>query len=161
MGLSTLIHYMPAGLTTAGTFDWNAPKEWRQCSDAQLASELPAAEEALKQYVADLERRFAFGGFYDTRVIPTGEEFIEIVCGHPFDGRILCKIFSPMLAVQLFVDAVERYVVQERTTGTIYWSVHPQMRYFTYHFKEWDEFMQRDNKREETIYTILARLLIL
>lgn len=161
MGLSTLIHYMPAGLTTAGTFDWNAPKEWRQCSDAQLASELPAAEEALKQYVADLERRFTLGGVYDRRLLPTGEEFIEIVCGHPFNGRVLCIIFSPLLAVQLFADAVERYVVQERVAGTIYWRVHPALRQCTSQRETWDEDMRKQYKWEETYYTVRSRLLIL
>ena len=155
------INYMPAGLTTAGTLDWNAPMESRQCSDAQLASELPAAQEALKQYVADLERRFTLGGCYDTRLLPTGEEFIEIVCGHPFNGRTLCKIYSPLLAVQLFIDAVERYVAQGRIAGTLYWRVHPGLRDCTYHLKSWDEDMRRDHTWDETIYTIRARLLIL
>ena len=161
MPIPSFLHYMPEGLTSSGTLDWNASMEWRQHSDAHLASEFPKAQEALTRYVADLERRFTFGGFYDTRILPTGEEFIEIVCGHPFDGRILCKVFSPILAVQLFADAVERYVVQGRVSGTIYWRTHPQMRDFTYHLKEFDEDMQRDHKWDETIYAIRARLLIL
>ena len=164
MQLSSIIHYIPPGITPAGTLGWeshlNDPgNSW--LDNKYFATECPLADAALARYVEALESRFLPGGVFDTRIIPTGQEFMEIVCGHPFSGRVLCRIFSPLLAVQLFADAVERYVVQGRTSGTLYWRVHPQMRDSTYHLKSWDEDRQRGHTWDETIYTIRARLLIL
>ena len=157
----TMAKYIPRGCTPSGTIAWNDPTEDRAATDASLAAELPLAEAALKRYEADLAQRFTFGDWYDTRVLPTGEEFIEIVAGHPFSGRALCRCFSPLLAVQLFADAVERYVVQGRTSGTLYWRVHPELRQNTSKLETWDEDMQKQRKWEETYYTVRSRWLIL
>ena len=153
--------YIPRGCTPTGTIAWDDPLEDRDPTDASLAAELPLAETALKRYEADLAQRFTFGGWYDTRVLPTGEEFIEIVAGHPFSGKALCHIFSPLLAIQLFADTVERYLIQGRTSGTIYWRVYPQLRQSTLALEAWDEDMQRNHKWNETHYAVYARLLIL
>ena len=164
MQLSSIIHYMPPGITPAGTLGWeshlNDPgNSW--LDNKYFATECPLAEAALARYVEALENRFLPGGVFDTRIIPTGQEFMEIVCGHPFSGRVLCRIFSPLLAVQLFADAVERYVVQGRTSGTLYWRVHPELRQNTSKLETWDEDMQKQRKWEETYYTVQSRLLIL
>ena len=164
MSISVIVHYMPPGVTPAGTIDWEShasdPTNSR-LDDTYLATERPLAEAALVRYVEDLGRRFASGGVFDTRIIPTGQEFIEVVCGHPFSGRVLCKVYSPLLAVQLFIDAVERYIVQGRTSGTLYWRVHPELRQNTSKLETWDEDMQKQRKWEETYYTVRSRLLIL
>ena len=163
MQLSSIIHYMPPGITPAGTSDWeshlNDPaNSW--LGDRYFATECPLADAALARYVEALEGRFVSGGIFDTRIIPTGQEFMEIVCGHPFNGRGLCKVYSPLLAVQLFIDAVERYVAQGRTSGTIYWRVYPALRGVTSQLETWDKDMQAQHKWEETHYAVRSRLLI-
>ena len=160
MQLSTVVHYIPAGLAPTGHLLWYVTPHEQDMTDKHLADEMPMAQYRLKQYVAALEQRFACGGVFDTRLLPTGEEFVEIVCGHPFARRVLYRCFSPLLAVQLFADAVERYVVQGRTTGTLYWRVHPELRQNTSISETWDEEMQQQHK-EETYYTVRSRLLIL
>lgn len=161
MQLSTVVHYIPAWLTPTGHLLWDATSAEHDVAKEHLADEMPAAQQALKQYVAELEKRFAYGGVFDTRKLPNGKTFLEIVCGHPFARENLCRIYSPFLAVQLFADAVERYVVQGRMSGTLYWRVHPELRQFTSQLETWDEDMEKQHKWEETHYTVRSRLLIL
>ena len=161
MRLSTVVHYVPSWLSPTGHLLLDVTTQDGKVAEKHLADEMPAANHALARYVRELEQRFEPGGVFDTRLLPTGEEFIEIVCGHPFANRSLYRCFSPLLAVQIFADAVERYVVYGRTTGTLYWRTHPELRQNTSALETWDEDMQKQHKWEETYYAIRARLLIL
>ena len=161
MLLSTVVHYIPAWLTPTGHLLWDATPEEHDVARGHLADEMPAAAYALQQYVAALEQRFEPGGVFETRALPNGKTFLEIVCGHPFARENLCRCFSPLLAVQLFADAVERYVVQGRMSGTLYWRTHPELRQHTSALARWDEDLQKQQTWEETYYTVRSRLLIL
>ena len=160
MELSTVVHYIPAWLTPTGHLLWDTTPNEQDVAKEHLADEIPVAECALKRYVAELECRFVCGGVFDTSKLPNGKTFLEIVCGHPFARTSLYRCFSPLLAVQLFADAVERYVVQGRVSGTIYWRVHPQMLQNTSALETWDEDRRKQHKWEETYYTVRSRLLI-
>ena len=161
MDLSTVVHYIPSWLTPTGHLLWDAPLDEHAVAEEHLADEVLAAQCALTKYVAELEQRFGHGGVFDTRKLPNGKTFLEIVCGHPFARIHLCRIYSPLLAVQLFADAVERYVVQGRTSGTLYWRIHPQLQQHISKLETWDEDLQKQRKWEETYYTVRSRLLIL
>lgn len=151
--------YIPKGVNPDGTENETIYPAYLEAQS--FHDEVPLAEQALQRYVADLEQRFVHGGVYNTRRLPTGEEFREIVCGHPFGGATLCRCLSPLLAVQLFVDAVERYVIEGRTAGTVYWRVYPHLRSCTDEWQHYEEDFHRTITTRETRYAIRARLLVL
>lgn len=141
----TMVKYLPPGIAVDG----RRTDDSAQTPDTlvQLSEEFVPAQLTLGRYVADLEQRFVPGGFFDTSCITSGETFIEVVSGHPFSGLQLCRCLSPLLAVQLFCDAVERYVVGGRERGTLYWRVFPEL--------------MQTVPGHETLYSVYARLLIL
>ena len=89
----------------------------------------------LEQIVVDLEARFALGGHSDVGLIEIdGQEhtFVELVSGGIFNREggisvIPCKCSSPEVAIQLFRDALERYIEEQASCKTLYWRVKPHI----------------------------------
>lgn len=133
---------------------------------AEEVADIDGAQAALAAYVATLDARYLPGGTYATRCVPSGEAFIEFTCGGVFTGRKLCECYSPMVAVRVFIDTIERYgetklrVAHVRRPSTLYWRVHPQLRGYTETWERYDPDALRKVARTETRYNVMARLLI-
>ena len=131
-------------------------------------ADVAGAQAKLDAYVAQLGKRFLHGGLYDTFRIPSGEVFVEFVCGGEFDGRTLCQCYTPQVAVRIFIDTVERYIASvPKAYGpgrnqTLYWRVYPQMRGIdTGEWSRYDEELACTVAKRETLFNVWARLLIL
>ena len=93
------------------------------------------AQRQLQLYTDFLKARFKDGGLFDTFCIPSGELFVEFVCGGILDASYLEKhnhypyiirCFDPLFAVHFLQDGVEKYIGR-RVVGTLYWRVLPEL----------------------------------
>lgn len=110
-----------------------------------------AAKYTLETYMEELKKRFVAGSDYDTDKIATGETFVEIVCGGYMQGRSPVRCYEPLTAVQLFIDAVERYFAIVPYGQTLHWRTRP----------EWAQrHVGEDEAILRTIYSIYARLVL-
>ena len=142
-------------------------QEAKERAWAEEVSNVEGAKTVLAAYVEALDRRFLNGGTFDPRCIPSGEPFIELTCGGVFTGRKLCECYTPMVAVRVFIDTIERYsssslsIFRAGRQPTLYWRIHPQLRGYTETWERDDPDALRKVARTETRYNIRARLLIL
>lgn len=146
-----------------------AEMEAREKAWVDEVADVDGARKALKEYVAQLDSRFLLGGWFDTRCIPTGEEFVEFVCGGEVNplGSPLCRCFSPHVAVRIFIDTVERYIASRPQKygpsrhQTLYWRVHPMLMVCdTGEWTGYDVDLERTVTKRETLFNVRARLLI-
>ena len=142
-------------------------QEAKERAWAEEVSNVEGAKTVLAAYVEGLDQRFLAGGTFDTRCIPSGEPFKEFVCGGEYHGRLLCECYTPMVAVRVFIDTIERYVTSRLSIfragrqPTLYWRIHPQLHGVTETWERDDPDALRKVARTETRYNVRARLLIL
>ena len=123
-----------------------------QSQEQQEQAEI-VAKCTLEAYTEELISRFKDGGNHDTYMIPSGETFVEIVCGGYWYERASVRCYEPLTAVQLFIDAMERYFVTKPNGQTLHWRTRPAWA------QRFDEPMQ-DVLFPEKIYSIYARLVL-
>lgn len=126
------------------------------------------ARGVLTEYEADLACRFQDGGDYDSYRIATGETFVEIVCGGYMNGYSPVRCYEAFTAVQLFIDAMERYFATIPHGKTIHWRAHPQWQ--SYSVEERDHWVDPcvavessgyKSRTVRVIYSIYARLVLI
>ena len=115
----------------------------------------------LEAYTEELALRFSDGGNYDTYKIATGETFVEIVCGGYMQGRLPVRCYEPLTAVQLFIDAMERYFVTKPYGQVLHWRTRPEWKkYMVDEIDRWhfDTGGSEDHRMTRIIYSIYTRL---
>ena len=121
------------------------------------------AEACLKLYTEELAKRFKDGGEYDTYKIISGETFVEIVCGGYYNGFLPVHCYEPLTAVQLFIDAIERYFATNRGGKVLHWRTRPEWKSHTLDaIEQWHNEHGRHERYQtlRLVYNIYARLVL-
>ena len=126
----------------------------------QISPPVEEAQSILHAYREELRERFEeVCGEYDTFQIPSGELFVEIVCGGYFNGSLPVRCYEPLTAVQLFIDAMERYFVSKPEGRVLHWRTRP----------EWMQIIVKESGElgcephanyTRDVYSIYARLVL-